>query len=451
MNDDRAAETTAALGAAGVPAPNPALRRLMETLSSLGATIAVMRAGSVSANICGTIAFGRDGADKNTLVLKECGCHMHVAWHDVEDFGLEAIDVGYGSEPTVVLRDRFGEAIVKFHFQPHQWSDVRATIAPVLLGQSVSAPLAARLAPIIVTSSMPRLGAGADVIFSVLERSGVSVAQGYAGDSAGRSHARPEDRFEWFEAVWNDASITHLWAALGGYGCTELLPLFKRRLGPSNGPKTFIGSSDVSLLGVWLASQFPSVTYLHAPNFQDELLLSSRREDIALLLELIKGLDTKTRTYRIGVQKTRPEHHSHVAGFAVPINLSAARSLSAMRDFRLPPRSVLFLEDINEDRARVARMVDDLSASDFFETSVAIVLGQFIHPGGETLDPTDLCELMHERTGLPVLNLGEFGHGYRRLPIVMSSPVTIDIFEGHCDLTLEFHRNQTLTRGSVKK
>lgn len=440
MNDPRPTESKFASLTGAAPAPNPALRKLIVALSGLGKAIVVLRGASASANVCGTVRLGRDGADENALVLRECGCHVHVAWHEVQDFALEANNVGYGSEPTIVLRGRHGEPIIRFHFQPDQWNEVRAAIAPVLMGERTPAASLVRLAPIFLTASARNSDAD-DTLFALLEQSGIELVRLDAGDSSGADFATLQNRCERFEKAWLDADVTHLWAALGGYGCTELLPCLKARLGPPRGAKTFIGSSDVSLLGVWLALRFDRITYLHAPNYQDELLFSSRRQDLAMLLELVRGIDVPTRTYRLGIYQGVPADGSHIEGLVLPINLSAARSLSVMRDFHLPPRSLLFIEDVHEDRLRVARIIDDLGAAGFFQNVIAIVLGDFLQfRAGEpiALDPHDLAQLIHDRTALPVLHLGEFGHGTRRLPLVMYSPVVLDFSERHCDLTLGF-------------
>lgn len=404
----------------------------------------VLRAGGVSANLCGRIRLAQDGEDPDALRLVDCGCHLHLAWHEVEEFQLRDVDVGYGAEPTLVIAGRNDSFRLQVHFPQGEAGRFREAFAHYAMAAIPAARAAAPicLAPLPITGSRPRDRRASEQLLTALEALGVCIRFPGGEDWRARDSLSLEDRYLMLEAAWRDGEVTHIWAALGGYGAARMIEQAQTRLGPPRGDKTLIGASDISQLGVWLAAEHAGAGFVHGLNFEDEALWSVRRDDLQQLLQIILGVRLPPRSFSSAVFRSLPTG-ACVAGAAVPVNATAARSLACRGIGWTPPGSILFLEDVNEPLPRLARLFDDLAATGLFERVAAVVLGTFSEhdEGGVRLhDAAEVADLLHDRSAVPIVALAEFGHTACRLPIVAGAPVEIAAAGERALVTLSFAR-----------
>ncbi|MEU6067991.1 MULTISPECIES: hypothetical protein [Streptomyces] len=108
--------------------PSRLVAALLQTLRDFPGAIAVVRGDGWSANLCGQLVMGRDGADPYALRLKDCGCHLHFDWSRVARFTYHDEDVGYGPEPMVALRDAEGAVVARFFYQPDSRTELIAAL-----------------------------------------------------------------------------------------------------------------------------------------------------------------------------------------------------------------------------------------------------------------------------------------------------------------------------------
>lgn len=218
-----------------------------------------------------------------------------------------------------------------------------------------------------------------------------------------------------------------LWAGRGGYGSTTLLPALERMLPPLIPDKTLIGYSDVSFIGTVLTLKYPNFTYIMGAHAFDPDFFSKNRMQSEMTLRLLRG-ETVEPLHLICDEACLPAGHpTDISGSILPLNLSLAESLCAIRSIRPARGQILFLEDVTEDMFRLLRKLDSLINSGFLDHAEAIVLGTFTQCPDETgqeCSLTRLSQIMSQRTNLPVFVLPVFGHDQWRLPLVSGAKVS---------------------------
>ncbi len=234
-----------------------------------------------------------------------------------------------------------------------------------------------------------------------------------------------------------------VWAARGGYGTTSLVPFLRNMLPPVLAPKTLVGFSDVSFLGVTLALQYPTLTYIHGRNFFSDDLFTCDPREKQILLDLVAG--KKVPSVVLPAQCVSSRMASKVKGLCIPLNLSLAESLVAMPEVKLPQGFLLFLEDCNENTYRVLRKFDTLVNSGVLANAAGIVVGSFSEcqkPDGTNATEHEIASYFAERTELPVFVLPVFGHAENRFPLVALSEVEFERQANSWQARLSFERCQ---------
>lgn len=262
---------------------------------------------------------------------------------------------------------------------------------------------------------------------------------------------KPLDRAMLIAQVLTLRKFSYVWAARGGFGTTELIPFLENLLPPVLPPKLFIGFSDNSFLGNYLAARYPNFTYIHANHAFDSKLLDSGNTDTNLLFKLIRGETPEPQVHSAEWCSATGSETVTLTGPCMPFNLSLAESYAATRHASLPENSVLFLEDINEELFRVQRKFDSLVNSGILEKCNAIILGSFSEckkADNSIASEIEIAQLFARKTSKPVLVLRVFGHDERRLPLVAHSQTRISISSHKATVELSFspvHRNGLAT------
>jgi len=247
-------------------------------------------------------------------------------------------------------------------------------------------------------------------------------------------------------AILLSQALTHrkyhfIWASRGGFGTTELVRFIESTLPPVLPSKTFIGFSDNSFLGNYLAARHPNLTYVHANHALDSSLLEANNRDSEILFDLIHGRTPKEIDVHCQVSKHSSNLKRQIQGPCIPFNLSLAESFSAIRYVGIPNNSILFLEDINEDLFRIVRKFDSLLNSGMIDHCAAIVLGNFTNcpkADGSHASEEEIADLFARKVKIPVVVAKVFGHAQSRLPLVAHSNVVLTVDGPSSNLLISF-------------
>ena len=237
-----------------------------------------------------------------------------------------------------------------------------------------------------------------------------------------------EERAADLHALFENREVRAIFCARGGYGTPRLLSLLNYRLIARN-PKIFVGYSDVTALQLAFWRRCGLVTF-HGPmvavDFGEEvnpfaeewlwrILTSSQPAgklpvDSATAMVLRKG---KGRGRLLGG------------------NLSLIAATLGTRYAPDFTRSVLFLEDTDEESYRIDRLLVQLHHASILDKISALLFGQFTN--SEPSDPTKpsltLAEVLEDAsswTKAPILSNLSFGHIPSKLTIPVGIPALVD-------------------------
>ena len=218
--------------------------------------------------------------------------------------------------------------------------------------------------------------------------------------------------------------VPWIWAGRGGAGTTELVPYLEAMLPPMLPPTTFVGFSDNSFLGTWLAARYPAVRYIHGPHAGQGSRLVLPSWEMSVLSTLFTGGTPRSLSFPVSCTLPKP-----LSGELVALNLSLAESLAAACPEAFPPGAILFLEEVGEPQFRILRKFDSLANAGILARAGALVLGSLqdcTGPDAKPLDPEDFGRLLARRLSLPVAVFPAFGHGPVNLPLVHGTLAGID-------------------------
>ncbi|MFZ9519340.1 MAG: Mur ligase family protein [Silvanigrellaceae bacterium] len=254
---------------------------------------------------------------------------------------------------------------------------------------------------------------------------------------------KPLERALLLSQALTQRKYSFVWAARGGFGTTELPRYLESALPPVLPQKLFIGFSDNSFLGNYLAARHPNLTYIHANHAFDPSLLEQGNSDTEILFDLMRGKIPRPQILAGTVANTKTTAKKVIKGPCIPFNLSLAESFSTIKHVRLPANSILFLEDINEELFRVVRKFDSLCNSGMVDTCAAIVVGGFTDcPKADGTFATELevAQLFARKVAIPVVVAPVFGHAKARLPLVAHSQTEIMIENSNARITCSYER-----------
>ncbi|MBM3382346.1 MAG: hypothetical protein FJY29_07880 [Betaproteobacteria bacterium] len=254
---------------------------------------------------------------------------------------------------------------------------------------------------------------------------------------------KPLERAILLSQALTQRKFDFVWASRGGFGTTELVRFLENLLPPVLPPKLFVGFSDNSFLGNYLAARHPNLTYVHANHAFDSTLLEKGNADSDVLFRLLRGEVPENKTVDASWCSAVKQSNTTISGACIPFNLSLAESFSALKHAEIPTGSILFLEDINEELFRVVRKFDSLVNSGMVARCSAVVLGNFtscLKADGTAATEVEIAELFSRKTSVPVVVAPVFGHADKRLPLVAHSECKLTVRGQITSLTLSFKK-----------
>jgi muramoyltetrapeptide carboxypeptidase len=228
------------------------------------------------------------------------------------------------------------------------------------------------------------------------------------------------DRAADLQAAWCDPSVDAVICARGGYGVQRMVDLLDWTALRAAGPKVFVGFSDITALHEAFATRMGLVT-LHGPMAAGVDFLKNEKAREHLRATLFEPETTQVITGSGGPL---------VPGRAHGVTLGGCVSLLAA-DLGTPHAragargGLLMIEDIEEERYRLDRILTQLLRSGWLDGVAGVVLGSWAGCGPYE----ELRELFADRLGplgVPVAEEFGFGHGDGALTIPFGVTAELD-------------------------
>ncbi|MFI0422653.1 LD-carboxypeptidase [Spongiactinospora sp. 9N601] len=204
------------------------------------------------------------------------------------------------------------------------------------------------------------------------------------------------------QAAWCDPSVAGVVCARGGYGATRLPGLLDWTAMAAAGPKTLLGSSDITALHQALAVRL-GVAGCFGPMLTPRTLGGEQGPDPVTLGHLASAL--------FGTPAPIHGTHALAPGQAVaPLaggNLCLLAALCGTPDAPRFAGRIVLLEDVNEAPYRIDRMLTQLIAAGAFDGVAGFALGSWLRCG----DPLPVLAERLTPFGVPVLAGLPVGHG----------------------------------------
>ncbi len=219
-----------------------------------------------------------------------------------------------------------------------------------------------------------------------------------------------------------DPEVRAVFSARGGYGCARLLPLLDPAVLRGH-PTWLVGFSDVTALHAWVSLQSQLIT-VHGP--MPSTFAGTAPEALEALRKLLFGHEQELLA---------PPHALNRAGSArgrlVGGNLSVLYSLRGTPWFPDLEGAVLFLEDLDEYRYHVDRMLLNFRLGGLFEGLEGLLIGGMTDmrdnpvPFGREAE-----QMLAEHAGdvpYPVAMGFPAGHGADNFPLLMGRTVELQV------------------------
>ena len=238
---------------------------------------------------------------------------------------------------------------------------------------------------------------------------------------AGTDKQRAQD----LNNLFGDPEIRGIFCARGGYGSNRVLSGLDSSVIRQN-PKVFLGSSDITLLILYLVQQCSLVVF-HGPmvagNFGRYSMLKSKRQFKEILLgnRLGKRLTAKgALVFRPGTAEGK------VIGGCLSL---ICRSLGTPWEIKTRNK-ILFLEDVNEPLYKIDGMLFHLKQAGKFKGIRGVVFGEMVNCQSTRKEAGSFEKILRDvfvNSSFPVLTNFPSGHGREMLTLPMGVEARLDV------------------------
>jgi len=238
----------------------------------------------------------------------------------------------------------------------------------------------------------------------------------FGGTDAERAHD--------LQIQWQDPDVRAIFCARGGYGCARLLPLLDPAVFRGK-PTWLVGFSDVTALHAWIGHQTDLVT-LHGP--MPSTFAQTDSEALESLRQVLFG-----RRPAITTPAHSANRHGLVTGRVIGGNLSVLYSLRGTPWFPDTQGAILFLEDLDEYRYHVDRMLQNASLGGVWDGLAGLVVGGMTDMRDNAVPfGREAEEMLAEHTAafsFPVAMGFPAGHIAHNMPLQLGQQATLTVQE----------------------
>ncbi len=239
------------------------------------------------------------------------------------------------------------------------------------------------------------------------------------GVFAGSDAVRAADMQE----ALDDDLVRAVFCSRGGYGCLRTHGLLDWS-GFLQRPKWLVGFSDVTVFHSFLATR--EVASVHGLMMSYFLKDGEATESFRMTMEMLRG---RMPDYQVA------PHGLNVSGSATGVltggNLSILQSLRGTPLDVIPEGRILFIEDINEYRYHIDRMMQNLKVGGVLERLSGLIVGHFtkMKDGGAPFSRSteEIIRDAVEPYGYPVVFGFPAGHELPNLPLMMGGRIRLEV------------------------
>jgi muramoyltetrapeptide carboxypeptidase len=225
-------------------------------------------------------------------------------------------------------------------------------------------------------------------------------------------------RYEDFvDAFQSDAAI--VWAFRGGYGSDRIINSVMNNFFTPAKPKLFIGFSDVTIIHSFIQTHWQWHS-LHALTVRQLGLNLVGASDVMTTREIIFGDKPKIELALIPLNQAAAKAHT-LQGQITGGNLTVLQA-SFGTPWQAPVKdNFVLLEDVGEAPYRIARLFQQILASNHLANAKAFILGDFL----PDISMDIVINEFASRLQIPVLRAQGIGHGDANYPIPFGTPSQI--------------------------
>lgn len=256
---------------------------------------------------------------------------------------------------------------------------------------------------------------------SILEAWGFRVLVAPDAKRQRRYCARQDrERAHELMALFSNPAIRAILCARGGYGSQRILPFLDPHLIRKN-PKVFVGSSDITVILVYLMERCGMIAF-HGPNVATAQFLEGDTARTRASLRRLLGLAVPAepppcKTLRRGVGEGR------IKGGCLSLLVTTIGTTYEI-DLR---DAILFFEDFNEPPYRVDRMLTHMKQAGKLDRIRGLIVGEMAGVQGEERREMEAVVLdIFRDQEIPILFGFPSGHGRKNLTIPLGVQVTLD-------------------------
>ncbi len=222
-----------------------------------------------------------------------------------------------------------------------------------------------------------------------------------------------------------DPSVDAIFFARGGFGSSAMLPLLDFREIRSQ-RKLMVGYSDITALqwGIYARCGLPSLSAgMPATDFCNKPVNPKFEEPFWKFIE----------TGRIDYQLT-PDvtvDHAMVNGVALPGTLSVAAKLAGTSWLPSLKNTILILEDVGESRHKIEGYLWQAKLGGWFDSSSAVLFGDFSSPEKETFpdnpDLETILKRIFDGSKVPYIMGIPYGHIDHKIPFPVGQEISLSL------------------------
>lgn len=241
-----------------------------------------------------------------------------------------------------------------------------------------------------------------------------------------------ESRLKSLTSALLEPSLDVIIAARGGYGVSDLLDELPWDRLEKATPKVVVGYSDICALHSALFNRLGWKTCIHGPMVASELWLSDTSPDLVQLWNILEGRRPIVSFPVKPVSQPRSPAafagtSEEISGWLFGGNLSVLTNLLGTTYFPQHLRgAVLFLEDVGENPARLARQFNQWVHLGVLAGVKALILGGLTALGKDIPDHDPrLLQQFRMRSNIPTFSTPAFGHLTPNFPIAYGATGSI--------------------------